>query len=731
MEKNRRLRYVLSSKHFRTSFFVLVGLWLAVFTFTAAFQIVRAQTSVRNAAQDELNNMVLTISDVFDITRTNAVSIGSLSSVQTAISLPNPGLDEYITMSEDLCSTTESYPYLSVDLFMESPRRIYVSQRGTYSYEDYFGRDIVELIREPQPHEVWMLGRDYSPPFGTSSSCITYLKRLPIYNSEPTGYLAFHIPFSYIRSIIQTATMNYPGLLAVEFSGGVLYSDLNDLVPGQAFPEQVTMAEQASSMHSSLVTSTLNSQLRCFLMLPDNYLQQEAWESILKILPPFLLVLALVVLGSFGYSFVMLRPIVRMLNQVGGPACDGDEFEQMSHTFSGLSSCIDLLTSELQRNLPFIQERCVLELALNYTEIPQIRASYEEVGLSFPYPEFAVILAGFSPEEEPMDYTAHEQRKLYVRTEAEKLFSTLGLVYAASLSDNQLLFLINSNKSDFADHISHVCQNLSELLAKNLSPAPIFSVGICAPGDMVPYHAYLQARNNLTFLPETDEGGVVLTEGTAAAIPSVDTKTTSHIVELVLDQDIEQLRHYLQQSLEKLAPSDGGFENRRRLSIIIMSSSMARMIELELDPVPERAASAIKKLSQSNCAQDCVETLIQYFSAVMNIEKKIPEDAVDHVNKAIAFIHAHYAENISIPQIAESVALNSVYLNKLFKLSTGKTISDYLNLYRIEIAKSLLRDTDLALTSISERLGYNDVRSLIRYFRKYNGISPAEFRQSK
>ncbi len=235
---------------------MLVGLWLAVFTFTAAFQIVRAQTSVRNAAQDELNNMVLTISDVFDITRTNAVSIGSLSSVQTAISLPNPGLDEYITMSEDLCSTTESYPYLSVDLFMESPRRIYVSQRGTYSYEDYFGRDIVELIREPQPHEVWMLGRDYSPPFGTSSSCITYLKRLPIYNSEPTGYLAFHIPFSYIRSIIQTATMNYPGLLAVEFSGGVLYSDLNDLVPGQAFPEQVTMAEQASSMHSSLVTST-------------------------------------------------------------------------------------------------------------------------------------------------------------------------------------------------------------------------------------------------------------------------------------------------------------------------------------------------------------------------------------------------------------------------------------------------------------------------------------------
>lgn len=710
---------------------MLFVLWLAVFAATAASLLVRTQTAVRSAIQDELNNMVLAISDVFDATRTNAVSIGCLSSVQTAISLPKPDLDEYITMSNDICTTTEPYSYLSVDLFMENSRRIYVSQRGMYSYDDYFGRDIVELIRQPQPYEVWMLGRDYSTPYGTPSSCITYLKRLPVYSSQPKGYLAFHIPFSSIRQIVQGAMPHYPGLLAVEFSGGVLYSDLDALVPGQAFPSQEAMTKQASDQSSHLFTSTLDSQLRCRFLLPDSYLRQEAWRAFSGILLPFFLVLALVVLGAFGYSFVMLRPIERMLRQVGAPAFEGDEFEQMSHTVSGLSSCIDLLTGELQRSLPFIQERCVLELALNYTEVPQIRDSYEEMGLSFPHPQFAVILAGFPPEDKIPDYTVREQRKLFVRTEAEKVFNALGLVYAANLSNDQLLFLINSSQPDFSEQLTQVCQTLSGMLSASLSPAPFFSVGICAPGDPVPYHAYLQARNNLTFLPETDEGGMVLAEGTASAIPAVDTKMTSHIVELVLDQDIEQLRDYLQQVFEKLAPSDGDVESRRRLAIIFMSSAMARMIELELDPAPERAASAIKNISRSICAQDCIEILMQYFSAVMNIEKKLPEDAVNHVNKAVAFIHAHYAENISIPQIAESVALNPVYLNKLFKLSTGKTISDFLNLYRIEIAKSLLRDTDLALTSISERLGYNDVRSLTRYFRKYNGISPAEYRQAE
>lgn len=114
---------------------------------------------------------------------------------------------------------------------------------------------------------------------------------------------------------------------------------------------------------------------------------------------------------------------------------------------------------------------------------------------------------------------------------------------------------------------------------------------------------------------------------------------------------------------------------------------------------------------------------------MITTDKKLPEDATNHVSKAIAYMGKNYMQDISIPQIAESVSLNSVYLNKLFKLSTGKTLSDYLNMHRIEIAKTYLSQTELSLNAISEKVGYNDVRSLLRYFKKYNGISPTEYRQ--
>ncbi len=200
-------------------------------------------------------------------------------------------------------------------------------------------------------------------------------------------------------------------------------------------------------------------------------------------------------------------------------------------------------------------------------------------------------------------------------------------------------------------------------------------------------------------------------------------------MELILDQDPTALEQYLRQTLEKLAGDLRDADSWRQLSILCVSSTLARMIELELAPAPERADAVIKKLAGAKTTQNCLNILLGYFSVVITADKKLPEDASNHVNKAIAFMEEYYIRDISIPQIAESVALNPVYLNKLFKLSTGKTLSDYLNLYRIQIAKQFLAQTSLPLNAISENVGYNDVRSLLRYFKKYNGISPTEYRQ--
>lgn len=67
--------------------------------------------------------------------------------------------------------------------------------------------------------------------------------------------------------------------------------------------------------------------------------------------------------------------------------------------------------------------------------------------------------------------------------------------------------------------------------------------------------------------------------------------------------------------------------------------------------------------------------------------------------------------------------------DRIFKLSIGKTLSEYLNEYRTAQSLPMLSDTSDTINRISENAGYNDVRSYIRFFKKFYGMTPGEYRR--
>ena len=70
-------------------------------------------------------------------------------------------------------------------------------------------------------------------------------------------------------------------------------------------------------------------------------------------------------------------------------------------------------------------------------------------------------------------------------------------------------------------------------------------------------------------------------------------------------------------------------------------------------------------------------------------------------------------------------------MRKIVKQETGKSLLDLINNARIEKAKVLLRETSMYIKEIAEDVGYNNVQSLTRFFKKYEGITPGEFREIK
>lgn len=69
------------------------------------------------------------------------------------------------------------------------------------------------------------------------------------------------------------------------------------------------------------------------------------------------------------------------------------------------------------------------------------------------------------------------------------------------------------------------------------------------------------------------------------------------------------------------------------------------------------------------------------------------------------------------------------YISKVFKEKTGRNLSDYINEVRIQHVKEMLMQTDMSIASISEAAGIYSRSTLIRLFRKYEEVTPSEYRE--
>jgi AraC-like DNA-binding protein len=99
------------------------------------------------------------------------------------------------------------------------------------------------------------------------------------------------------------------------------------------------------------------------------------------------------------------------------------------------------------------------------------------------------------------------------------------------------------------------------------------------------------------------------------------------------------------------------------------------------------------------------------------------------MSKALAYIEAHFAEPIRVPEIAAHVSLSPSRLAHIFKESTGRGIIEYLNDYRVAYACSLLQKGGLPIQEVAARAGYSDIRFFNRVFRRQTGCTPTQFRQ--
>lgn len=100
-----------------------------------------------------------------------------------------------------------------------------------------------------------------------------------------------------------------------------------------------------------------------------------------------------------------------------------------------------------------------------------------------------------------------------------------------------------------------------------------------------------------------------------------------------------------------------------------------------------------------------------------------------YVKTVISYIQLKYTEPIKIEALAYACGLNRSYLTRLFKDATGYSLQEYLIVYRMKMASKFLAETDLAIQTIANKVGYGDAFTFTKAFKRHTGKSPSEYRR--
>lgn len=92
------------------------------------------------------------------------------------------------------------------------------------------------------------------------------------------------------------------------------------------------------------------------------------------------------------------------------------------------------------------------------------------------------------------------------------------------------------------------------------------------------------------------------------------------------------------------------------------------------------------------------------------------------------YIDKHFNEDVRLNELADIIGMSPSAFSRYFKLSTGKTLSEYIVGIRLGMAARKLVDSTDSISEICYVCGFNTISNFNRLFRKYKGCNPTEFR---
>lgn len=646
-----------------------------------------------------------------------------------------------------------------------------IKNSGLYrldQYENY--HNLIHLMDTPD-NTSWIINPSewfYSEENTSITDCnytVSLIKKLPTSDLEKYGLAIANIPACNLQDFINSEVNPSEDTIIANEHNIILFHPDHSLI---GKPLSTSGIQNLSLLSDELkpsgqFTTTIQEQPYSITYLHSElngwvYLSVTSIDSMTKEsnkigtytlwVCTFMLLLS-ILLAWIG-SKRMYTPIERLLNQMGQRLTDvrakhTNEFqvigEQVHHLFQSKSQ----LEKEVQQHIQQVRTFFLIRSFQGNIKHSELLYELEQFGYQSQLQEWktmAVMTLSIDFSED----SRYEKKDLNLL-----LFAVHNIIeeviappqrLAPVIMDHTVVALVGTSDSDlgiFHRSLYSLTENLQQEITRYLNLK--VSIGLSLPFHS--FHkismAYREGLEALKHRIKLGKGIIIqyenINSGNHYLKLNYPVHTENDLIDAIKLAETDKAKELLNQffnsifSLE-LSPQEYQIPLTRLLNnlLIVMQES-----GINLTQIYHVNGSLLEELIDLHIVAEIEDW---FWSTVIHPLIKIfidRQDAQYHniSEKIIDLVQHYYDSDLTLEDCASRLHYNANYLSSVFRKETNHSFSEYLSMYRFNMAKKWLETTDMPIKDIASKLRYNNSQNFIRSFRKQEGMTPGQYRDHK
>lgn len=620
-----------------------------------------------------------------------------------------------------------------------------VTAESSYRTEEYFARlsdaaltDITR-VREAAGGSALSayVGRYNMERIISRDDVLLFVTDLPVGRKSALGFAFFQLRVDKLRALLPGGGMGT--LLLTDATGEPLTSESLEL---RAICRLAQTTDEARLTYQGQEYGVLQAEtdekgLRCMAVAPYSTLLTRATEMRSTTMLVMGACIAMCLLASVWATRRLYRPIEGLMDtlvQLGHALPEKGERNEFAllgdalHMVSEQNRRLRLSNRQINRLLKNRLLNDLMEGRLNAEGSPSLR----EAGVTLEYASAQVAVI-------ELDTDAHGLRRLSEAlgqdaadwVEGQRQYGAYGAleVWCALREDRRLLVLFNIDAKHphpevIYDYLTRCHDALQAHVPCRIGVGRAYRL-IMASNSLV--DAMLALRSDA-------RDGVRLAE---EANEPPDTEYTLAAEQQLMNQAMSGQKDEVRQLLWELCEPEERADERR--SPVVIPESLvqallftARRVARQADVEPiyleslQREGLRARDLPRE---ERTLEKVRDVFFAVMDGVRESRGTQDERLyGRLLEYIRTEYMHDISLDTASAALSLSPSYIGLIFRRAGGASFARTVTEVRVTEAKRLLRQTELNVREIGERVGLGNQNTFIRVFKKAEGVTPGQFR---